>query len=49
MITFFIVGIAAVFAFVNVFCCMKKKDPNEVLMEYLENKMGFSEEMTLAI
>jgi hypothetical protein len=49
MITFFIVGIAAVFAFVNVFCCMKKKDSNEVLMEYLENNMSISEEMTFAV
>ena len=49
MITFFIVGIAAVFAFVNVFCCMKKKDSNEELMNYLENEMGVSEEMIVAI
>ena len=49
MITFFIVGIAAVFAFVNVFCCMKRDDSDEELINYLENKMGFSEEMTVAI
>lgn len=49
MIIFFIVGLAAVFAFVNVFCCMKKDPDDEELMNYLENKMGFSEEMDSAI
>lgn len=45
MIIFFIVGIAAVFAFINVFCCMKKNNSDEELMKYLENNISVSEEM----
>jgi uncharacterized membrane protein YuzA (DUF378 family) len=48
MIVFVIVGLSAILALINLFCCTKK-DPDEELMNYLENKIDFSEETIPAV